>query len=78
VNFLPIWWREKFSQQNSAVGSVRQEKRKNFFSDLKRIFFLSFCLVLMLMSLVLGDATNVARWYIFKPKLPIWVNFGGS
>jgi hypothetical protein len=19
----------------------------------------------------------VARWYIFKPKIPIWVNFGG-
>jgi hypothetical protein len=19
-----------------------------------------------------------ARWYIFKPKLPIWVNFGGA
>jgi hypothetical protein len=32
----------------------------------------------MLMSLVFGDATKVARWYIFKPKLPIWVNFGGS
>jgi hypothetical protein len=22
--------------------------------------------------------TRVARWYIFKPKIPIWVNFGGS
>jgi hypothetical protein len=21
--------------------------------------------------------TRVARWYIFKPKIPIWVNFGG-
>jgi hypothetical protein len=21
--------------------------------------------------------TSVARWYIFKPKIPIWVNFGG-
>jgi hypothetical protein len=20
---------------------------------------------------------KVARWYIFKPKIPIWVNFGG-
>jgi hypothetical protein len=20
----------------------------------------------------------VARWHIFKPKIPIWVNFGGS
>jgi hypothetical protein len=23
-------------------------------------------------------ATRVARWYIFKPKIPIWVNFGES
>jgi hypothetical protein len=22
--------------------------------------------------------TGVARWYIFKQKIPIWVNFGGS
>jgi hypothetical protein len=21
---------------------------------------------------------RVARWYIFKPKIPIWVNFGGT
>jgi hypothetical protein len=21
---------------------------------------------------------RVARWFIFKPKIPIWVNFGGS
>jgi hypothetical protein len=21
--------------------------------------------------------TRVARWFIFKPKIPIWVNFGG-
>jgi hypothetical protein len=23
-------------------------------------------------------SSRVARWYIFKPKIPIWVNFGGS
>jgi hypothetical protein len=21
---------------------------------------------------------RVARWFVFKPKMPIWVNFGGS
>jgi hypothetical protein len=21
--------------------------------------------------------TRVARWYIFRPKISIWVNFGG-
>jgi hypothetical protein len=20
----------------------------------------------------------VARWFVFKPKIPFWVNFGGS
>jgi hypothetical protein len=24
-----------------------------------------------------GSLTRVARWYIFIPKIPIWVNFGG-
>jgi hypothetical protein len=22
--------------------------------------------------------TRVARWVVFKPKIPVWVNFGGS
>jgi hypothetical protein len=22
-------------------------------------------------------SARVARWYIFKPKIPIWVNLGG-
>jgi hypothetical protein len=21
--------------------------------------------------------SRVARWFLFKPKIPIWVNFGG-
>jgi hypothetical protein len=25
-----------------------------------------------------GAKNSVARWYNFKPKIPIWVNFGGS
>jgi hypothetical protein len=24
-----------------------------------------------------GAASRVARWYNFKPKIPIWANFGG-
>jgi hypothetical protein len=27
-------------------------------------------------SLILGVGARVTRWY--KPKIPIWVNFGGS
>jgi hypothetical protein len=26
---------------------------------------------------VVVDTDRVARWYIFKPKIPFWVNFGG-
>jgi hypothetical protein len=22
-------------------------------------------------------SSRVARWFVFKPKIPIWVNFGG-
>jgi hypothetical protein len=25
----------------------------------------------------LAISARVIRWYIFKPKIPIWVNFGG-
>jgi hypothetical protein len=21
--------------------------------------------------------SRVARWFVFKPKIPIWINFGG-
>jgi hypothetical protein len=24
-----------------------------------------------------GVQSRVARWFVFKPKFPIWVNFGG-
>jgi hypothetical protein len=27
---------------------------------------------------VKASAARVARWCIFKPKIPIWINFGGS
>jgi hypothetical protein len=23
------------------------------------------------------DDCRAARWFVFKPKIPIWVNFGG-
>jgi hypothetical protein len=26
----------------------------------------------------LSVLSRVARWFVFKPKIPIWVNFGGS
>jgi hypothetical protein len=25
-----------------------------------------------------GVQCRVARWYVFKPKIKIWVNFGGA
>jgi hypothetical protein len=24
------------------------------------------------------QGTRAARWFVFKPKIQIWVNFGGS
>jgi hypothetical protein len=27
-------------------------------------------------QLIFGTGGRVARWFIFKPKIPIWVNFG--
>jgi hypothetical protein len=30
-----------------------------------------------LIAVCKGARTRVARWFIFKPKVPIWVNFGG-
>jgi hypothetical protein len=27
--------------------------------------------------IVVGVHGRVARWFVFKPKIPIWVNFGG-
>jgi hypothetical protein len=32
----------------------------------------------ILTSKEIASVTSVARWYIFKPKIPIWVNFGAS
>jgi hypothetical protein len=29
-------------------------------------------------SLNVSSPTKVARWIIFKPKNPTWLNFGGS
>jgi hypothetical protein len=26
---------------------------------------------------LIGIASRVARWFVFNPKIPFWVNFGG-
>jgi hypothetical protein len=26
----------------------------------------------------MNKRSRVARWFVFKPKIPIWVNFGGA
>jgi hypothetical protein len=26
----------------------------------------------------IGAIARVARWYVFKPKIPVMINFGGS
>jgi hypothetical protein len=45
------------------------------FECAKKIADQLFC-VWLLTSL--ATDTRVARWFIFKPKIPFWVNFGGS
>jgi hypothetical protein len=30
------------------------------------------------LALLSRKMISVARWFIFKTKIPIWVNFGGS
>jgi hypothetical protein len=36
----------------------------------------AFCFLLSLTWQSFGLKSRVARWCIFKPKIPIWVNFG--
>jgi hypothetical protein len=48
----------------------RQMTQQNFLTHLKHP---PFCIN---PTLVVWD--RVARWYIFRPKIAIWVNFGGS
>jgi hypothetical protein len=42
----------------------------------RRKSFLTLFLVRIFLSFFVS--AKVARWYIFKPKIPIWVKFGGS
>jgi hypothetical protein len=29
------------------------------------------------LATIVEQVTRVARWFVFKPNIPIWVNFGG-
>jgi hypothetical protein len=66
------------------VGLTCKSSRKSFYfcagvdgvylsDSLKKFGLIGF--EISRQSNVLGGA---ARWHIFKPKVPIWVNFGGS
>jgi hypothetical protein len=37
----------------------------------------SFGFIFAFASVLTFDWNRVARWFVFKPKIPIWVNFGG-
>jgi hypothetical protein len=48
--------------KTQELSSPTKKYEKNFLlAETRQLFFLS--------------RTSVARWYIFKPKMPIWVNF---
>jgi hypothetical protein len=68
------------SHQSASVSIVKNESQCD-----KKCFFLrgsvipfpvGLCYRQVAILLRLLDI-RVARWFIFKPKIPIWVNFGG-
>jgi hypothetical protein len=54
----------------SGSKSRRRRKKKVKFQVQ---FFPIFCLSAFFLPL----PNRVARWFVFNPKIPIWVNFGG-
>jgi hypothetical protein len=75
------WERERERERKRENGSFSFSARSS--QQLNKVF----CLRLhVFISLFLGEVcrlkaahppTGVARWYIFEPKIPIWVNFVG-
>jgi hypothetical protein len=43
-----------------------------------KTFFGKLPIICPVSSIHLCLRIRVARWFVFKPKIPIWVNFGGS
>jgi hypothetical protein len=33
--------------------------------------------IYLAIATLIRNSARVARWFVFKPKIPIWVNFGG-
>jgi hypothetical protein len=54
-----------------------------FFVHLRKSSFVCSAFVVVVVAFFLkngrfaGNLSRVARWFVFKPKIPIWVNFGG-
>jgi hypothetical protein len=63
----------KFIKLGLPNTAQQASKRKNKYS---LFFVILFCLWTKFPDSEI-IATWVARWFVFKPKIPIWVNFGG-
>jgi hypothetical protein len=77
--YVGVKGREIVSRQ--GIGwEFFQEKNLVFNGRLGKTFSLSFLSgnISRLIEAEERHAARVARWNIFKQKIPIWVNFGGS
>jgi hypothetical protein len=81
VDFTKHYMNESISCQRAHT------KRKNVEGG-NQVIFLSYLKCVVLVTPIFSppprpseskqqSASRVARWHIFKPKIPLWVNFGG-
>jgi hypothetical protein len=80
IDFAKHYINESLSCQTART------KRKNVEGG-NQVIFLSYLKCVVLVTPIFSppppsesqqqSASRVARWHIFKPKIPIWVNFGG-
>jgi hypothetical protein len=70
-----------FSSKRSIFGYILEELGIDYVGIFcGRLEYLSFGYVSWPFGIFCGNLLHRGRnrWHIFKPKIPIWVNFGGS
>jgi hypothetical protein len=74
TKWTDIW--EQMLRNGTSVGSLRSQ---TLWTSLNVMGLIVIIVIWRLSSVVVGGPieSRVARWFIFKPKLQIWVNFGG-
>jgi hypothetical protein len=85
---LDFWFLNKPSGNPAGFRTLPKRKKKRLFgkarwlNSLRKVpifwnEFLDHQNLSLNIIITPHDWTGVARWYIFKPKIPIWVNLGG-